>query len=302
MGFKTPVAFLVFNRPDTTVQVFEAIRQARPETLLVVADGPRPERTGEAEHCEEVRTIIKGIDWPCEVLTNYADSNMGCKQRISSGLDWVFSQVDEAIILEDDCLPHPSFFRFCQEMLARYRDDERIMMIGGTNYLLDRLDIEESYCFSRYFAIWGWATWRRSWQKYDITMKGWERFKKEKQLASYYSQRFMQRYLEYSFDLAYTNQANTWDIQWFYTCLFNNSMSIVPKVNLVSNIGTLGTHSSEKSANHFFETFNIEVEGLQHPIHFNPNPAYDDRFFMEKLKPGFGDWLKMTFFRVRNCC
>jgi len=301
MGFTTPVAFLVFNRPDTTEQVFASIRQAQPETLLLVADGPRESHPGEVELCATVRGIIEQIDWPCRVLKNFSDVNMGCKERVSSGLDWVFSEVEEAIILEDDCLPHPDFFPFCQEMLVRYRDDERVMMIGGTNYLLDRLDIKESYFFSRYYAIWGWATWRRAWAKYDIAMQGWERFKQEEQIKSYYSQRFMQRHLEYTFDLAHTNRINTWDIQWFYTCLFNNGLSIVSKVNLISNIGLQGAHSSEQSANHFFKTFNLDVDDINHPTYISPNYMYDNQFFSEKLKPNFGDWLKMMIFRVRNC-
>ena len=301
MGLTTPVAFLVFNRPDTTEQVFAAIRQAQPETLLLVADGPRVDRPGEAELCAKVRGIIEQIDWPCRVLKNFSEVNMGCKGRVSSGLDWVFSEVEEAIILEDDCLPHPDFFPFCQEMLARYSDDERIMMIGGINYLLDKLDIKDSYFFSRYFAIWGWATWRRAWEKYDINMQEWKRFKKEKLLKSYYSQGFMQRHLEYSFDLAYSKRINTWDIQWFYTCLFNNGLSIVPKVNLISNIGTIGVHSSEQSENHFFKTFNLDANNLLHPEDIYPNLTYDNQVFSEKLKPTIGDWLKISAFRVRNC-
>ena len=130
----TPVAFLIFNRVDTTARVFEAIRQARPPKLLVVADGPRPGREGEAALCEQARSVIARVDWPCEVLTNFADTNLGCRKRVSSGIDWVFSTVPEAIILEDDCLPDPTFFRFCDELLERYRDDKRVMMISGDNF------------------------------------------------------------------------------------------------------------------------------------------------------------------------
>ena len=130
----TPVAFLIFNRPETTARVFEAIRRVRPPKLLVVADGPRSDREGENEKCRAARSVIERVDWPCEVITNYADTNLGCRTRISSGLDWVFANVDEAIILEDDCLPDPSFFPFCEELLARYRDDDRIMIIAYLFY------------------------------------------------------------------------------------------------------------------------------------------------------------------------
>lgn len=285
MGLKTPVAFLVFNRPDTTAHVFEAIRIARPSKLLVVADGPRHDRPEDAELCAVTRTIIEGVDWPCEVLTNYSDTNMGCKARVSSGLNWVFSQVEEAIILEDDCLPHPSFFRFCQEMLDRYRDDERVMMIGGTNYLLDQLDIAESYCFSRYFSIWGWASWRRAWDKYDINMIGWPGLKEEEALRSFYCQPFMRKHVTKAFDGAYEHRINTWDIQWFYSCLFNNGLMIIPKVNMISNIGTTGAHSSQCSINHFMPVKGIDTKRLLHPEQVHPNFTYDNALFANQFKP-----------------
>jgi hypothetical protein len=130
---RTPVALLIFNRPDTTERVFKAIAQAQPLKLLVVADGPRDGRPGEATLCEQTRAVITQVDWPCQVITNFADNNMGCKLRVASGIDWIFEQVEEAIILEDDCLPDPSFFRFCDEMLERYRDNERVGMVSGGN-------------------------------------------------------------------------------------------------------------------------------------------------------------------------
>src|SRR5262245_26909140 len=131
---RTPVAFIVFNRPDLTERVFAEIARARPPKLLVVADGPRPDVAGEAEKCVATRAIIDRVDWQCDVLTNYSDRNLGCGRRPSSGLRWVFEQVEEAIILEDDCLPHPTFFQFCEELLERYRDDKRVMHISGNNY------------------------------------------------------------------------------------------------------------------------------------------------------------------------
>lgn len=284
MGLKTPVAFLVFNRPDTTEQVFAAIRQAQPETLLVVADGPRPDRPGEVELCAEVRAIIEQIDWPCTVHKNYSDGNLGCKGRVSSGLDWVFKEVEEAIILEDDCLPHPDFFLFCEKLLEQYRHDERIMMIGGTNYLVDRLHVPVSYIFSRYFPIWGWASWRRVWQQYDLTMHNWPRFKKEGQLRGYYADGYMRRFLTSTFDDAYSGRINTWDSQWFFACLSNNGLSIVPSRNMISNIGTVGAHASGYSANNFFPVFPCDMDRLKHPTFVSPNQLYDRAFFQEQFK------------------
>src|SRR5512139_3287315 len=170
---KTPVAFIIFNRPDTAERVFAEIAKARPPKLLVVADGPRANRSGEAEKCAATRAIIDRVDWDCEVLTNFSDTNLGCKNRVSSGIDWVFEQVPEAIILEDDCLPHPTFFRFCEELLERYRDDERIGMISGDNFQLGQKRTDASYYFSRYNHIWGWASWRRAWRHYDREASAW---------------------------------------------------------------------------------------------------------------------------------
>ena len=288
MGLKTPVAFLVFNRPDTTTQVFAAIRAAQPETLLLVADGPRPERLGETDACARVRKIIGQVDWPCRVMQNYSDVNLGCKARVSSGLDWVFDQVEEAIVLEDDCLPHPDFFPFCQRMLDRYRHDERVMMIGGTNYLQDRLHIPESYLFSRYFAIWGWASWRRAWRHYDLTMKAWPRFRSEGQLAGFYADSYMKRHMTVVFDDAFNGRVSTWDTQWFFACLCNNGVSIVPRRNMISNIGTTGAHSDGCSANNFFPLFPSDPEPLVHPDHLFPNQLYDRRFFVEQFKTNAG--------------
>src|SRR6185369_14461868 len=163
----TPVAFIIFNRPDTTEKVFAEIARARPPKLLVIADGPRAGRAGEADRCAATRAIIDRVDWDCKVLTNYSDVNLGCKNRVASGIDWVFEQVPEAIILEDDCLPDPTFFRFCEELLIRYREDERISQICGANFQFGRKRSNDSYYFSRYNHIWGWASWRRAWQHYD---------------------------------------------------------------------------------------------------------------------------------------
>lgn len=284
---KTPVAFIIFNRPDTTEKVFDAIRQAKPPKLLVVADGPRVDRPGEVEKCVAVRAIIDRVDWDCKVFKNYSDVNMGCKRRVSSGLDWVFDTVEESIILEDDCLPHSTFFRFCEELLKKYRNDERVMMISGTNYLLDKLEIDESYIFSSYFAIWGWASWRRAWAKYDINMSNWEILRVQAQLKSLYYQKYMRRYISSAFDAAYKNKIDTWDVQWFYTCLFNNGLCIVPKVNLISNIGLNGTHTRGDKSNNFLPVYDLEIEKLKHPSLIFANKLYDYELYKSKFKRSF---------------
>ena len=182
---KTPVVFLIFRRPDLTARVFETIRQAQPAKLLIVADGARNEE--EAILCQQTRTVTELIDWDCEVLRNYSDVNLGCRQRISSGITWAFEQVEEAIILEDDCLPHPSFFSYCQELLDYYREDKRIWCISGNNFQDGQLRGDGSYYFSNYPHCWGWASWQRAWQKYDRNLTNWEAFRNSKHLNSIFN-------------------------------------------------------------------------------------------------------------------
>ena len=161
MMLSTPVALFIYNRPDLTQTVFEAIARAKPKRLLVVADGPR--FSEETEKCNQARDVIDGVNWECEVLTNFSDKNLGCGRRVASGIEWVFSEVEEAIFLEDDTLPAASFFPYCQALLEHYRHDERIMTINGNNFQSGQSRTDYSYHFSKYCACWGWASWRRAW-------------------------------------------------------------------------------------------------------------------------------------------
>jgi len=233
----TPVALLIFNRPDTTERVFREIAKAKPPKLLVVADGPRANRAGEYEKCQQTRAIIQKVDWDCEVITNFSENNMGCKLRVASGIDWIFEQVEEAIILEDDCLPEPSFFQFCEEMLERYRHNERVSMISGGNLQFGRQRGRGSYYFSRYTHIWGWASWRRAWQHYDRDIKQWPQFRDEGWLEALFPNKGEQAYWRHSFEMVYDGSLDTWDCSWTFTALLRGMLQVVPNVNLISNIG-----------------------------------------------------------------
>jgi hypothetical protein len=233
----TPVAFLIFTRPDTTARVFKEIARAKPPKLMVVADGPCPDRPGEAERCAAARAIIEQVDWECEVLTNYADSNMGCKRRVSSGLDWVFATVEEAIILEDDCLPHPTFFRFCQELLEQYRDDERVMHISGNDMTVKKPRIKWSYYYSKRPNCWGWASWRRAWKYYDVELKLWPEIRDSGWLKDILINPLVVQKRTNILQKTYKNQIDTWDYQWNFACWIQNGLSILPKENLITNIG-----------------------------------------------------------------
>ena len=267
-SLKTPVAFLIFNRPDTTQRVFNEIAKAKPAKLLVVADGPRAKKHGEKELCHQTREILKQVDWDCEVLTNYSDTNLGCKYRVSSGLDWLFKQVPEAIILEDDCLPDPVFFRYCEEMLERYRNDERVGMITGDNFQNGTWRGDGSYYFSRYCNIWGWASWRRAWKDYDVEMSAWPHKRQEGWLQEIFENEKEAEYWDMIFEAVRKDKVITWDYQWLFTNLGKDRLTVVPNKNLISNIGfdMRATHTKKPSA-----YANIPTSSLEFPLTHPPS-------------------------------
>lgn len=268
-----PVLFLIFNRPDTTQQVFDEIRKARPTQLFVAADGPRKNRLDDREKCRKAREIVKHVDWDCAVSTLFRDENLGCKKGVSSAIDWFFSNVNEGIILEDDCVPDQSFFPFCQELLERYRNDERVLMISGTNYLANGCELVESYFFSKYYSIWGWATWKRAWSLYDIEMTHWPIYNSRRDLHEIYREKYVVNFFEKIMQKTYDNKLDTWDVQWVYTCIFNYGLSICPKFNLVSNVGNMGTHTIKPGTFQNLPRQEIELSKFIHPV--NVLPRYD---------------------------
>ncbi len=241
-GLSTPVVLTLFNRADVAGRVLNAIRAAQPTRLFVIADGPRPEVKTDLERCAATRAVLDQLDWPCRVERNFSATNLGPRICIARGLDWVFDQIPEAIILEHDCLPHVSFFRFCEELLERYRGESRVGMISGDNFQFGRNDPpnNESYYFSRLCPIWGWATWRRAWKHYDVEMKEWRSLRRSKWLADICHNAVAENYWKRQFDSCLENHRDSlqsWDLPWLFTCWRQNMLSIIPKVNLVSNIG-----------------------------------------------------------------
>lgn len=273
----TPIVLIIFNRPDTLRKVFEAIRCAQPSKLLVIADGPRPEVVSDARKCAAARTILERVDWKCEVLTHYSEINLGCKWRVSSGLDWVFKTVAEAIILEDDCLPHPTFFPFCEELLERYREDERVMAISGDNFQFGHRRTEDSYYFSRYNHCWGWATWRRAWRHYDVEMKLWPVLREGGWLKDILGNHRAAFYWRKRFQAADSGTIDTWAYRWTLACWLQSGLSILPNVNLVSNIGfnaeATHTKSQDRLANLPLEKMDFP---LLHPQFLIRNAQSDD--------------------------
>lgn len=272
-----PVAFIIFNRPAQTREVFERIRAARPSRLLVIADGPRAGRADDKERCAATRQIVEKIDWECQVSHEFSEVNLGCRRRVASGLDWVFNQHPEAIILEDDCLPDPSFFRYCAELLERYRDDERVVSISGDNFQGGRRHTPASYYFSRHPHVWGWASWRRVWRHYDVGMQSWPAVRQSGWLDQVFNHPGRAAYWRETFDAVYDGRVDTWDHQWTYTCWRLNGLVALPEVNLISNIGfgKEATHTRRRSRFSALATGQLDFP-LQHPPEVIRLEAADD--------------------------
>jgi len=277
----TPVLFLIFNRLDTTKQVFEMIRKAKPPRLYIAADGPRENVPGEEERVKAVREyVLNNIDWDCEVKTLFRDKNLGCGKAVSQAISWFFENEEMGIILEDDTLPSLSFFWFCEKMLDMYREETSIMMITGTSYLFNEINYMDSYFLSKYFPIWGWATWRDRWSEYDFNLTNWPEMKKKKLVYKFIDwDRYIARTFEYYFEMAYRKEIDTWDFQWVYLCFLKNGFCLTPFKNLVSNIGIQGTRSSKSSPFINMPRVEIDLHSIVHPKQLRYIPDIDKKLF-----------------------
>lgn len=235
---KSPVLFLVFNRPKMTAEVFEAIRKARPERLYVAGDGPRPGVRSDYRLVEETRRIATSVDWPCRVETLFRESNLGCNAAVSGAITWFFESETEGIVIEDDCLPNSDFFVFCDELLERYRDDVRVMAITGNNFQNEIRRGDASYYFSTYPHVWGWATWQRAWRSYDPHLSFWQDQKKRNRTVSQLRTIREKKYWSKILSRAYpVKRATSWDYLWTGTVFYRAGLTATPNINLVTNIG-----------------------------------------------------------------
>jgi len=288
---KAPVALILFNRPKFTRKVFQRIAESKPDKLFLIADGPREGNNDDIEKCAKTRKVVENVPWECDVYRNYSDKNMGCGVRPATGISWVFEHVDRAIILEDDCLPDLSFFRFCDELLEKYKDDNRVMQINGNNFQLGNKRTDHSYYFSKYPLTWGWATWRRAWEYYDYQIKLWQEFQdtdfplgitRNEDAAIYWRHHFKNAFQ--------SNEVSFWDYQWTFTFWIQNGLSISPKNTLVSNIGfgENATHTKSKSNPYAYRPLSKMQFPLKHPPYMVPNKEADD-FFVHQVskKAGF---------------
>lgn len=273
--FDVPILFCTFNRLECTKKVFERIREIKPAKLYLLSDGPRKNVEGEAEKVCAVRKYLEDhIDWECQVYKNYAEKNMGCGKRMSSGISWAFEQEEKIIILEDDCLADLSFFKYCKELLEVYKEAENIMVISGYNPL-GILDEEYSFVFTPMVEIWGWATWKRVWEQYDYDMLDW----KERKISSYMKSFMNDKQIEYYiqiFDSMYAHEIDTWDYQLQYLLLKKEALAIVPKKNMIENIGfgADATHTKTAPVNLCNEAYEIEFP-MCIPAHIKSNEEYN---------------------------
>jgi hypothetical protein len=258
---KTPVVIIIYHRPQMTVKVIDSLREVKPSQIFVIADGPKDKQ--DVEKCKKTRDLIKSIDWKCEIHKNYSLKNLGLRKRVVTGLDWVFSKVDRAIILEDDLVIDKSFYDFCENTLEKYKNDSKIISISGNNFLFGRHKIKYSYFFSRHIYSWGWATWRRAWKLYDDTMSDWPLVKSKNILSDIFEEWIELTYWNRIFDLTFERKINSWAYAWTYTAFINNKLTIVPSINLVSNvgIGQGATHTLIKS-----RVLNIPIERIDFPL------------------------------------
>lgn len=276
--FGTPVVLLIFNRPAETAAAMAAVRAVRPAHLLIVADGPRPDRPDDIRACAAARAAAQAVDWPCETEWHASATNLGCRQGVARGLDWVFSRVTEAVIVEDDCLPDPSFFHFCADLLARHREDRAVMSICGHRCEGPDEHDGASYVFSRYPSSWGWATWRRAWQLYDPALAGWADLRSTDWLEAILGDPAAVAYWQRTFDQALVG-VDTWDHAWVFSHWLHQAVAIRPRVNLVRNIGFGPDATHTRDALHPLATRPAATMSfpLRHPVDGRRDEAFDRR-------------------------
>lgn len=286
--FSTPVLFIIFNRPETTQIVFDAIRNIKPSRLYVAADGPRPTVGTDVTRCAQARKIIEQVDWNCAVKTQFRDKNLNCGVGPSTAMTWFFENEEEGIILEDDCLPSESFFWFCRELLEKYRNDSRVMHIGGNNFLDGLTNDSDSYYFSRSGHIWGWATWRRAWKCFDYNIALYEKVKESGFFDKYFLNWMEKSYRLRKLDATAAKRGSVdwWDYQWDFARYINSGLAIVPQKNLVKNLGfgEGATHTTDGgSKNASLAALDLEFP-LKHPATVIRDVENDRRYFSRFIR------------------
>jgi hypothetical protein len=283
---RTPVAYIVFNRPEHTARTFSVLREQRPDRLFIIADGPRRGHPTDEERCALVRRIVDAVDWPCEVACNYAEANLGLKRRVSSGLDWVFEHTERAIVLEDDCVANPDFFRFCDKLLDHYADDERVAVVTGNNFQHGRRRGDAAYYFSKYNHCWGWATWRRAWRHYRGDLPFWPDWRQSPAWRELLPDPVEQRYWAEIFDRVKSGEIDSWAYPWTASVWHQGGLTATPNVNLVSNIGFGDEATHTKATNSRSANLPTAALGpIEHPPQVVASTAAD-RYVLDTVFGG----------------
>jgi hypothetical protein len=243
---ESPILLITFNRPKKTKIVFEAIKMFKPSKLYVFNDGGRVANKEDKESRKQIKKIIEDVDWDCELFTNYSKKNLGCGKAVTSAISWAFTEEDRLIILEDDCVPSINFFSYCNYCLEEYKNDQRVMQIAGNNYTENNNYTNDDYLFSKYGHIWGWATWKRAWNHFDYSMREWPIFRNNNYLQNCSNSVDEYNYLLNIFNYYYNDPLKPWAIRWLFAKIKMGGLSIVPRINLIKNIGDIGTNSLER--------------------------------------------------------
>ena len=282
---KTPVLFLIFKRLDTTKQVFEQIKKAKPPRLCIAADGPREYVEGEAEKVKTVREyVLSNIDWNCEVKTLFREKNLGCGKAVSEAITWFFENEEQGIILEDDTVPSQSFFWFCEELLNRYKDEKKVWHIGGTNFQDGIIRGNGDYYFSALNHIWGWASWADRWKYYDFKL---EKISDDSFLKKIFKSSKEYKYWKSIFEKMKSDKPiDTWDYQWTFTMWFNGGLAVLPNVNMVSNIGFCEDATHTKIENELSNKQKYELLIVKHPASVERNVTADEYTFKKVFYQG----------------
>jgi hypothetical protein len=303
MSMDTPLLLIAWRRPHTLRQVIDAIRPVAPTRLYVACDGPNPERPGEAEKVVATRAVIEHeIDWPCQIERLYSDVNQGCRLGVSRAISWFFEQVEDGIILEDDCVPHPDFFPYCATLLERYRHDTRVWCISGDNFQNGQWRGDGSYYFSRYNHCWGWASWKSCWQHYDADLNQWPALLNSGLLESIFPERLERKYWTRIWErLLETGQPNTWDYQWTFTCLINGGLTALPNHNLVHNVG-FGDDATHTTSEDATASIGLGMATINHPILILRDIQADRHTFRNHYRTGWSRRAIRLFHKLVSGC
>lgn len=271
-----PILLLIYNRPDLTYRVFARIKQIRPAKLYIAADGARFNDTEDVSKCSKVLKIVGAIDWQCEVHTLFRRYHLGCREAVTNAINWFFSKETEGVIVEDDCIPHPTFFLACEELLSKHRDQENVFMISASNFV-PSFNMENSYIFSRLYPIWCWATWRRAWDYYSSEISDWQNYRETGDLEYFGS---MQETVTELIDQEFRGEVSlSWGVLWRYHCLRNGGLSIILDSNLVSNIGFGHPDATRQVKYNKIAKTPVQpiFSPLSHPDIIEPNQSFDEQ-------------------------